>query len=304
VAGQAADVQAERARQARRYATPSADAAIVADAGAQGLLGKIQVGSILGDSGVSGVINRLPLHLRPWGAKILAELAVTGAGQYSLGASQQLGSNAITRALVDPRRPLGTGVADAGLANAIVGTVLHAGARTAPFVGDSESQAPLAGLIVQARALQRLRTKPTEQLGADGAVVPQGDARSSALHRESTGNHYSVAFETTLDPGLWGRVVGVHNHRAQAALDAMFTSHPEFAVQMERVIPGIRDAVSRMGGRTTPDDWTWHHEAEPGVMQLVPRDQHTVGSKFWKTLHPNGRGGYAIWARPAGAPKR
>ncbi len=37
--------------------------------------------------------------------------------------------------------------------------------------------------------------------------------------------------------------------------------------------------------------WTWHHAEELGVMQPVPRDQHTA----WDTIHPTGRGGFAIW---------
>ncbi|MGO9372981.1 MAG: HNH endonuclease [Syntrophobacteraceae bacterium] len=52
----------------------------------------------------------------------------------------------------------------------------------------------------------------------------------------------------------------------------------------------------------TPSDWIWHHANETGVMQLVPEAQHTPGSAYWSTLHPSGRGGYSIWAIPAGAP--
>lgn len=32
--------------------------------------------------------------------------------------------------------------------------------------------------------------------------------------------------------------------------------------------------------RTSPAGWTWHHSKEAGVMQLVPRTQHTPGSIF------------------------
>ena len=41
-----------------------------------------------------------------------------------------------------------------------------------------------------------------------------------------------------------------------------------------------------------------------GVLQLVPKVQHTAGSPFWHLLHPLPRaaGGYAEWAIPAGAP--
>lgn len=118
------------------------------------------------------------------------------------------------------------------------------------------------------------------------------------------GDTYSVAFEMQLDRSVWGRSDSVHFNRANAALDAAIQSDPVFAAQMDALIPGVRGSVSRVGGRATPGGWVWHHSPEPGIMQLVPVDQHTPGSIFWKTLHPNGEGGYAIWARPAGAPPR
>jgi hypothetical protein len=59
------------------------------------------------------------------------------------------------------------------------------------------------------------------------------------------------------------------------------------------------NALRRWG--KSPSGWTWHHSPEPGVMQLVPRIQHTPGSEFWHLLHGNGNGGYHLWAIPAGA---
>ena len=44
-----------------------------------------------------------------------------------------------------------------------------------------------------------------------------------------------------------------------------------------------------------PRNWVWHHDVGKGVMQLVPKTQHTPGSIFWNTLHPGGRGGMSIW---------
>lgn len=43
----------------------------------------------------------------------------------------------------------------------------------------------------------------------------------------------------------------------------------------------------------------------PGVMRLVPSDQHTPGSPWWRILHPDpgAAGGYSEWAIPAGAPR-
>lgn len=45
--------------------------------------------------------------------------------------------------------------------------------------------------------------------------------------------------------------------------------------------------------------WVWHHDIEPGVMQLVPKSQHPniPGGIFWDTLHPGGQGGFSIWGK-------
>lgn len=45
----------------------------------------------------------------------------------------------------------------------------------------------------------------------------------------------------------------------------------------------------------SPNNFVWNHNVNPGVIQLVPKGQHTKGSIFWSTIHPNGRGGMAIW---------
>ncbi|MCB4234749.1 HNH endonuclease [Kaistella anthropi] len=45
----------------------------------------------------------------------------------------------------------------------------------------------------------------------------------------------------------------------------------------------------------SPTNWVWHHSTTPGVMQLVPKAQHTTGSIFWQTMHPAGKGGMSLW---------
>jgi hypothetical protein len=47
----------------------------------------------------------------------------------------------------------------------------------------------------------------------------------------------------------------------------------------------------------SPANWVWHHDISEGVMQLVPKSQHTIGSSFWDILHPGGRGGFSIWGK-------
>lgn len=85
----------------------------------------------------------------------------------------------------------------------------------------------------------------------------------------------------------------------------------KFAAQIEELIPGARDAVSRTGGRQTPMNWTWEHTStstangRQGVMRLVPTEQHTPGSPWWRVIHPDkgASGGYFEWAIPNGAPR-
>jgi RHS repeat-associated protein len=141
--------------------------------------------------------------------------------------------------------------------------------------------------------------------GMSGGVIQFKPPAASAA------KYHSAAYETTLDPSVWGRARSVHFNRANAALDAALAADPEFAAEMEKIIPGLRQAVSPQGGgRRTPAGWTWEHASSTtaggrsGVMRLVPRPEHTPGSPFWRTLHPDpgAAGGYAEWAIPAGAP--
>ncbi|WP_440533999.1 hypothetical protein [Variovorax sp. YR566] len=122
---------------------------------------------------------------------------------------------------------------------------------------------------------------------------------------------YSVAFETQLDVVDFGKSRDVHFNRANAALDKALQADSEFSVMMEKLIPGVQDSVSAIGGRTRPSGWIWEHASsstafgQQGIMRLVPSYQHTPGSSWWRALHPNtgASGGYAEWAIPAGAPK-
>jgi hypothetical protein len=129
---------------------------------------------------------------------------------------------------------------------------------------------------------------------------------TSGQNSSPSGEFYSVAFETKLDPSVFGRSDKVHFNRANAALDDALCADPEFAARMQLMSPGIAGRVSSVGGRQNPLGFTWHHDFSPGVLQLVPTVQHTPGSIFWRTFHPDpgAAGGYSIWAIPAGAPKR
>ena len=75
------------------------------------------------------------------------------------------------------------------------------------------------------------------------------------------------------------------------ATDARFASSMS---QLGITIP--RSSTGSILGKS-PTDWVWHHDVGTGVMQLVPKSQHTIGSSFWNTLHPGGRGGFSIWGK-------
>jgi RHS repeat-associated protein len=111
---------------------------------------------------------------------------------------------------------------------------------------------------------------------------------------------YSVAFEAELEPGDFGKDRRAHFRIANKALEAERASNAALA-----------DLVPAPAGRTqAPPGWVWQHATieqgggRPGVLQLVPKEQHTPGSPFWRALHPlpGAAGGYHQWAIPAGAP--
>jgi hypothetical protein len=137
------------------------------------------------------------------------------------------------------------------------------------------------------------------------ARIDQGAIKQSVLATEKgprAPRAYTVAYETKLHPDDYGRWRGVHKRLANEALHAALVADPEFAANMEKMIPGLFDSVSKVGGRETPKGWVWHHAMEPGSMELIPEAQHAPGSAFQHLLHPDGKGGYATWAIPAGAP--
>lgn len=117
-----------------------------------------------------------------------------------------------------------------------------------------------------------------------------------------------VAAEVQLDDAVLGTSRAVQSNRANAALEEALAANPRLAARLEELSPGAADAVSRNGGRATPDGFTWHHahsstvNGRIGVMQLVRTEVHAPGSIWQDLLHPGGVGGYTEWAIPRGAP--
>jgi len=110
------------------------------------------------------------------------------------------------------------------------------------------------------------------------------------------GSFYSVAFETNLSSTSYpGLSRAAHFQEANEALLQAMEGDSGFAQSMQDMGVSLERTPTGLAPRQPPAGWTWHHAEQPGLMQLVPRAQHTPGSIFWDTLHPNGQGGYAIW---------
>ncbi|WP_025762930.1 RHS repeat-associated core domain-containing protein [Dyadobacter tibetensis] len=108
--------------------------------------------------------------------------------------------------------------------------------------------------------------------------------------------YYSVAYEMRLANNLYpGKGYYSHFKAANTALSNAMSSDAAFAKSMTEL--GISVPVSPTGNilGTSPANWVWHHNIESGVMQLVPKAQHSTGSTFWNILHPGGLGGMSIW---------
>src|SRR5262249_28494371 len=71
---------------------------------------------------------------------------------------------------------------------------------------------------------------------------------------------------------------GVHFQEANEALLTAMEDDPQFAQMMQEAGVNLERTATGFAPRTPPAGWIWHHAEDPGVMQLVPRAQHTPGS--------------------------
>jgi len=106
------------------------------------------------------------------------------------------------------------------------------------------------------------------------AFIPE-EALARALAKAPLA--YSVAFETQLAPSEFALREEWHFQIANEALQAEREVNPVLA----ELVP----EPTRWG--RPPRDWTWQHATieqgggRSGIMQLVPRYQHTAGSPWW-----------------------
>jgi hypothetical protein len=130
------------------------------------------------------------------------------------------------------------------------------------------------------------------------AIFPVGKVESVAESVASSATHYSVAFEMKLADNMYpGKGYSTHFKAANTELSNAMSSDATFANSMSDLgITIPRSSTGTVLGKS-PVGWVWHHNVEAGVMQLVPKVQHTTGSSFWGIMHPGGVGGMSIWGK-------
>ena len=121
---------------------------------------------------------------------------------------------------------------------------------------------------------------------------------NAAAKTVGLGAQYSVAFETKLASNLYpGKGYYSHFKAANTSLSNAMASDAAFSSSMSKLGISIpRSPAGSILGKS-PANWVWHHDVGTGVMQLVPKAQHTTGGMFWNTMHPGGVGGMSIWGR-------
>jgi hypothetical protein len=129
-------------------------------------------------------------------------------------------------------------------------------------------------------------------------TLGEGTEVRLGMNAAKEGAQYSVAYEMKLATTSYPNVYrGAHFLEANKALSSAIESDLDFASSMSELGVSIpRSSTGSILARS-PLNWVWHHDLENGVMQLVPKSQHTIGSQFWNTLHPDGFGGFSIWGK-------
>jgi len=114
-----------------------------------------------------------------------------------------------------------------------------------------------------------------------------------------SGNAYSVAFQAQLPPeNVRAKNRAAHFKKMNELLLARMDADTGFSRVVETLIPDIRSQLRGPKGGISvepPKNWQWHHNAKTGVLELVPKIQHTSGGKLYTLFHggENGRG----WVR-------
>ena len=123
-----------------------------------------------------------------------------------------------------------------------------------------------------------------------------------AVNEEGTGEigngkQYSVMYEASTGNGSSR---SAHRNAANKQFYEALKNNPDFKKAIDKFFGyDVMDYMkSGSGGYKNPSpEWVWHHPADrPGVIQLIPKNQHQA-SELQIFLHPgpNGEGGYGLY---------
>lgn len=145
----------------------------------------------------------------------------------------------------------------------------------------------------------------TDATGMENKAVKTGEQSAPAVDatgRPLKSGNYSVVYEAKMTKGIHypGKSDGIHFQEANRQLYHEMQNNPEFASKIESMYPGIskgvepgsRGAHSRKAPIT---QFTWHHDPEKPILQLVLREQHKAKGSVQQSLHPEGKGGMENW---------
>ena len=93
---------------------------------------------------------------------------------------------------------------------------------------------------------------------------------------------FSTQFQITLEEENYLASDTTHFSVANKLLYEAIQQNPGFEIQLDLTA----NEVDNLQFGMTPTNYTWHHDAEPGILQLVNRDDHastghTGGREFW-----------------------
>jgi len=167
------------------------------------------------------------------------------------------------------------------------------GATSAEYLG-GVGMTKLFMVVKQGKNAKQVATCLQDAAGELGEQV----AKNADDLITPTGQTYSVGFQTELKATSYpGSSRAAHFQEANKNLLTMMEKDVQFTRMVQDMGVNLQRTATGLAPRTPPFGWTWHHDVESGVMQLVPRVQHTSGSIFWETMHPAGKGGYFLWGK-------
>jgi RHS repeat-associated protein len=134
-----------------------------------------------------------------------------------------------------------------------------------------------------------------------GTGLAEMEARAAvSIGRPATSPNYSVIQRMELRPNTFTASDANHFRQGNRQLHEMLSADPQLAARVEAQYPGTMQHVTPgpRGGfaDTSPPGLTWHHHPDqPGVLELVPRNQHQAPGVVQQSLHPGGTGGRQNW---------